>query len=91
MFAVAAKDFVDSEFPREHRVKIPGALETAYAAQRGIPVFSGVSPLGRKKRQIERDISAGQLARPSAKELYGEIHHETALCFAPSIPRQREV
>src|ERR1700730_794674 len=31
------------------------------------------------------------VARPSAKELDGEIHHETAFCFAPSIPRQREV
>jgi hypothetical protein len=45
MFAVAAKDFVDSEFPREHRVKIPGALETAYAAvdalYRNEPLFIG--------------------------------------------------
>src|SRR5271166_1248821 len=30
------------------------------------------------------------VAQPNAKELDGEIHHETALCFAPSIPRQRE-
>jgi hypothetical protein len=30
------------------------------------------------------------VARPSAKELDGEIHHETALGFARSIPRQRE-
>ena len=30
------------------------------------------------------------VARPNAKELDGKIHHETALCVAPSIPRQRE-
>ena len=30
------------------------------------------------------------VARPSAKELDGKIHHETARWFAPSIPRQRE-
>ncbi|VFU08842.1 protein of unknown function [Methylocella tundrae] len=30
------------------------------------------------------------VAQPKAKELKGEIHHETALCFALNIPRQRE-
>jgi hypothetical protein len=31
------------------------------------------------------------VARPGAKELDGEIHYETAFCFAPRIPRQQEV
>src|SRR5215472_2861766 len=29
------------------------------------------------------------VARPGAEELDGEIQHESALCFAPNIPRQR--
>jgi hypothetical protein len=73
MFAVAAKDFVDSEFPREHRVKIPGALETAYAAvdalYRNEPLFSVTSAQYGKGHvvawgvdlQIERLITSGLL------------------------------
>jgi hypothetical protein len=70
---LGAKDFVESELPREHQIKLPPALENAYAAVAALyknePLFSVTSAIYGKGHvvawavdlQIERLIKGGQL------------------------------
>jgi hypothetical protein len=64
--------------------------------------FWGISSMS--KSDFAFTVAAARLSTPieirsnvacasslGSKELDGEIHHETTLCIAPSIARQREI